>query len=38
MEKNLVFVIKKVSDEEFLQLAKAEKEVLEKKQDQSKEK
>ena len=38
MEKNLVFVIKKVSDEEFLQLAKAEKEALEKKQDQSKEK
>mgnify|MGYP001207525546 CR=1 FL=1 len=36
-EKNLVFVIKKVSDEEFIQLAKAEKKALDKNTDQSKE-
>ena len=38
MEKNLVFVLKKVTDEEFLQLAKAEQQALKQKTDQATEK
>tara|TARA_B100000989_G_C19506240_1_gene456639 strand:- start:1096 stop:1818 length:723 start_codon:yes stop_codon:yes gene_type:complete len=38
MEKNLVFVLKKVSDEEFVQLAKAEQKAAEQKKDQATEK
>ena len=38
MEKNLVFVLKKVTDEEFVQLAKAEQQALKQKTDQATEK